>query len=222
MIEFAQKGGLLIWPILLVSVCAMAIFLERLTYYHRITVRVGDFLQGLSNLVRRRNIAEALHECAATPGPVARVIHAALINSDRPRVELKEIVQESGQLEVPRLERNLGILHTLAHLAPLLGLLGTVLGMVDTFTQISAASGVITANELSYGIYRSLLTTALGLGIAIPVFVGYSYLSSRVKRLMHDMERGGIEIVNMLTERDRSGEIIQFRNQREAAGGSKY
>lgn len=219
MIEFALKGGLLVWPIMLVSVIAVGIFLERLSYYHRITIRVGDFLQGLSNLVRRRNIAEALHECAATPGPVARVIHAALINADRPRAELKDIVQESGQLEVPRLERNLGVLHTLAHLAPLMGLLGTVLGMVETFTQISAASGLITANELSYGIYRSLLTTALGLGVAIPVFVGYSFLSSRVKRLMHDMERGGIEIVNMLTERDHSADIIQFRNnQREAAG----
>ena len=94
MIDYIQKGGLLMWPILACSVIAIAVFAERLLYLHRATIHVGEFLQGLSNLLQRRNFAEALHESAGTPGPVARVIHAAIIRHDAPRNELREIVQE--------------------------------------------------------------------------------------------------------------------------------
>src|SRR2546426_3378465 len=158
MIDYIKKGGLLMWPILVCSIIAIAVFVERLFYFHRATIHVGEFLQGLSNLVRRRNFAEALHESAGTPGPVARVIHAAIIRQDAPRAELKDIVQEAGQLEVPRLERNLSILLTIAYVAPLVGLLGTVTGMMDVFSTLSSHSGYVTSADLSSGIYQSLLT----------------------------------------------------------------
>src|SRR5213593_5129491 len=119
MIDYIQKGGLLMWPILACSIIAIAVFAERFFYLHRATIHVGEFLKGLSNLVQRRNFAEALHESAGTPGPVARVIHSAIIRHDSPRAELKDIVQEAGQLEVPKLERNLMILMTVAYVAPL-------------------------------------------------------------------------------------------------------
>jgi biopolymer transport protein ExbB len=139
------------------------------------------------------------------------VIHAALIRHDAPRSELKEIVQEAGQLEVPRLERFLGVLATLAFLAPLLGLLGTVSGMIDAFGTLASNGGYATVTELSSGIYKSLLTTAAGLVVATPTFVAYSYLSSRVNAMMHDMERAGIEIVHMLTETTPISGIISFQ-----------
>ena len=101
MIEYLQKGGLLMWPILICSIISIAVIAERLFYLHRATIHVGEFLKGLANLIKRRNFAEALHESAGTPGPVARVIHAAIIRHDLPRSELREIVQEAGQLEVP-------------------------------------------------------------------------------------------------------------------------
>ena len=123
MIEYIQKGGLIMWPILVCSVISIAVFAERFFYFHRATIHVGEFLKGLANLVRRRNFAEALHESAGTPGPVARVIHAAIIRHDAPRAELRDIVQEAAQLEVPKLERFLAVLATIAFLAPLLGLL---------------------------------------------------------------------------------------------------
>lgn len=211
MIDYIQKGGLLMWPILVCSVIAVAVFAERLFYFHRATIHVGEFLQGLSNLVQRRNFAEALHESAGTPGPVARVIHAAIIRHDAPRAELKEIVQEAGQLEVPKLERFLGVLATLAYVAPLLGLLGTVAGMIDAFGTLSSNGGYATVTELSNGVYKSLLTTAAGLVVATPTFVAYSYLSSRVNSLMHEMERAGIEVVHMLTDREPSSDIITFQ-----------
>ncbi len=173
-IDYIQKGGLLMWPILACSIVAIAVFAERFFYLHRATIHVGEFLKGLSNLIQRRNFAEALHESAGTPGPVARVIHAAILRHDMPRSELREIVQEAGQLEVPKLERFLGVLATLAFLAPLLGLLGTVAGMIDAFGTIASHGGYATVTELSGGIYKSLLTTAAGLVVATPTFVAYA------------------------------------------------
>ena len=199
------------WPILVCSIISIAVFAERLFYLHRATIHVGEFLKGLSNLVQRRNFAEALHESAGTPGPVARVIHAALLRHDSPRTELREIVQEADQLEVPKLERFLGVLATLAVLTPLLGLLGTVSGMIDAFGTIASNGGYATATELSTGIYKSLLTTAAGLVVATPTFVAYSYLSSRVNAMLHEMERAGIEIVHMLTDTAPLTGIISFQ-----------
>jgi biopolymer transport protein ExbB len=210
-IDYIQKGGLLMWPILACSIISIGVFAERLFYLHRATIHVGEFLKGLSNLISRRNFAEALHESAGTPGPVARVIHAALLRHDAPRSELREIVQEAGQLEVPKLERFLGVLATLAFLTPLLGLLGTVAGMIDAFGTIASNGGYATVTELSSGVYKSLLTTAAGLVVATPTFVAYSYLSSRINTMLHDMERAGIEVVHMLTDSAPLSGIITFQ-----------
>lgn len=222
MLDYMQKGGLLMWLILLCSIVSVTVFAERLLFFHRASIHVGEFLRGLANLIQRRNFAEAMHECAGTPGPVARVVHAAIIRHDAPRSELKEIVQEAGQLEVPKLEQNLSILSTIAFVSPLIGLLGTVTGLIDAFVKISAQSGIASSTDISQGIYKSLLTTAAGLVVAIPSSVGYSYLSARVNALMHDIERGGIEVVNLIFDQQREGaEIIDFgvsRGRRNISG----
>lgn len=211
MLDYIQKGGPLMWLILACSVVAVGVFLERWSHFHRSTIRVGEFLRGLSNLIERKNFAEALHECAGTPGPAARVIHAAVIRHTSPRSELKEIVQEAGQLEVPKLERRLGLLATIAFVAPLVGLLGTITGLIEVFGVLSSQSGFATSADLASGIYKSLLTTAAGIVVAIPSAVAYAFLSSRVNVLMFDMERAGIEIVNLLTEHRDSTGIIAFQ-----------
>lgn len=217
MIDYMQKGGPLMWLIFLCSVLAGSVFLERVTYFHRINIRVGEFMRGLTNLIQTRRFAEAQMECASSPAPVTRVIHAAIVRHQATRTELKDIVQEAGQLEVPRLERRLGILATIAFVAPLIGLLGTVVGLIEAFVNISSQSGFAGATDIASGIYQSLLTTAAGLVVAIPCAVGYSYLSSRVNALMHDMERAGIEIVNLITESRHvpSPEIIEFGPQQQ-------
>jgi biopolymer transport protein ExbB len=205
------------WLILLCSVIAAAVFAERITYFHRASIRVGEFLRGLSNLIQRRNFAEALHECAGTPGPVARVIHAAIICHEAPREELKDIVQEAGQLEMPNLERNMGLLGTVTLITPLIGVLGTVTGLIKTFVMISSHSGLASTTDLSDGIYQSLLTTAAGIAVAIPAFAAYSYLSSRVNSLMRDMERGGIEAVSLISatrDPEQGAQIIDFKATR--------
>lgn len=210
MIDYMQKGGPLMWLILFCSVLAGAVFLERVTYFHRSTIRVGELMRGLANLLQRRSFSEALHECAATAGPVPRVIHAAILRHDAPRSDLKEIVQEAGQLEVPRLERRMAILATICFVAPLMGLLGTVTGLIEAFVNISTQSGFASSTDIASGIYQSLLTTAAGLVVAIPCAVGYGYLSARVNALLHDMERAGIEIVNLLCDNRKAPEIIGF------------
>lgn len=207
------------WLILVCSVLAGAVFLERATYFHRITIRVGEFLRGLSNLIGERRFADAQHEAVGTPGPAARVIHAALLRHEAPRGELKETVQEAGQLEVPRLERRLGLLATIAFTTPLLGLLGTVLGLIDAFVNLSTQSGYTTSTDLAAGIYQALLATAAGLVVAIPSAVAYGYLNSRVNALLHDMERAGIEIVNLLCDgRKKAPAIIDFPPVKSAPG----
>jgi len=214
--DYMQRGGPLMWLILFCSVVAVAIFAERLLYFHRASIHVGEFLRGLANLIERRNIAEALQECAGAPGPVARVLHAALLRHDESRAELREIVQEAGQLEVPKLERNLAVLSTIAFVTPLIGLLGTIVGLIEAFVAISTHNGYASSTDISSGVYQSLLTTAAGLAVAIPTSVAYSYLSSRVNSFLHDMERAGVEIVHLLTEKRGGGaEIIDFGARRK-------
>ena len=213
--DFVDKGGPLMWIILAASVVAVGVFAERLTYLRRVSVSVEDLLRGIANLIRRGGYAEAQIICRSTPGPVARVIVAAIMRHDLPRTDLKQIVQEAGQLEVPHLEKNLRLLATVAQITPLIGLLGTVSGMISAFVTVSSQGGYVTASTLSSGVYQSLLTTAGGLVVAIPAFVAYSYLSSRVNALLHDMERAGIEIVNLLMDhRSGSGGIIPFERQK--------
>lgn len=201
MLELMQKGGPAMWAIFVVSVLGVGVFLERLIHLHRAQIRVGEFLLGMAGLVREQRYDEARRQCLSTPGPVARVALSAVLARDCPRAELRDIVQEAGQLEVPRLERHLPMLTALAYTAPLLGLLGTVLGLMEAFYLISTQGGYATVADLSNAVYQSLISAAAGLAVAIPAFVGVSHLSSRVQDLMHDMERAGIEMVNLLKNR---------------------
>ncbi len=190
----------MMWIILACSVIALGIFLERLFFYHRISISAGDLLRGLANVLRQGNYAEALHECAATPGPVARVAHAIILRHELPRTELRDVATEAGQLEVPRLEHNLPALATIAYGAPLLGLLGTLIGLLQTFQLINAQGGNATATDIATGVYWSLISAAASLVVALPAFLAHSYLSSRVNDFLRDMERVGIELLSVLDD----------------------
>src|ERR1700733_1062440 len=154
MIDYMQKGGPLMWLILFCSVLAGAVFLERVTYFHRITVRVGEFMRGLANLIQHRRFAEAQMECASLPTPVTREIHAAILRDDAPRAELKDLVQEAGRLEGPRLGRRLGVGATFGFVPPLIGLLGTIVLLIQAFVNISSQSGFANSTDIASGIYQ--------------------------------------------------------------------
>jgi biopolymer transport protein ExbB len=209
-LELVSKGGPLVWLLLGCLCVSGAIFLERLAYFHRASMNIGEFLAGLATLITRRNFAEALQECVATRVPAGRVIHAAILRHHAPREQLKEIVQEAGQLEVPRLERFLGLLNAIAHIGPLIGLLGTLIGLLDSFTQLSSSNGLTTPADVAQGVYQSLITAALGLVVSIPAYLSYAFLSARARSLMHDLERAGIEIVNLIEDSKSTSNIVEF------------
>jgi biopolymer transport protein ExbB len=218
MLDLISKGGPLVWLLLGCFGLSLAIFAERIAYFHRASMNIGEFLAGLASLIRRKNYSEALQECVATRVPAGRVLHAALLRHHSPREQLKEIVQEAGQLEVPRLERYLSVLHGIAHAAPLIGLLGTIAGLMDTFAEMNNVTGYATPAQVAKGVYMSLVTSALGLVVAIPSYLFYAFLAAKCRHLMHDLERAGIEIVNILednretsTVSEGGAQIVEFR-----------
>lgn len=188
------------WFIFAASVVAVAVFIERSLFFHRSAAPVDAFLSGISNLLRRGKYEEALERCNETYGPAARVVQAAILKRHLPKPELREIVQEVAQMQVPRLESNMRILATIGAVAPLLGLLGTVTGMMSAFMTINRAVNPAPISELAGGIWEALITMAGGLIVAIPAYVAYNFLCSRIQAIVTDMERCGIEVVQILSE----------------------
>jgi biopolymer transport protein ExbB len=210
MSQLLAIGGPLTWLLLGGFILVLGILCERLSYFHRANLNVSEFMSGVASLVRRKNYAEALHECLSTGVPVGRVMHAALLRPHAPRDELKQIVQEAGQLEVPKLEQNLSIVHGVAHAAPLVGLLGSFVHLIDNFIQLSRANAAASPLQLATGIYGSLTSTALGLAVAIPALLFYLLLNAKARHLMNDLERAGIEIVNLLMDAREDSSILSF------------
>src|SRR6516162_3198260 len=133
------NGGLMLWLLLLVSAIAVAVFIERFLHYHRAQINSTEFLNGVRTVLKRDNVVEALSICDATPGPVARLVKTAILNRDFGHDRVRESLEEAGLAEVPRLEEKLNLLATIAQVAPLLGLLGTIIGLMRTFKAIDDA-----------------------------------------------------------------------------------
>jgi biopolymer transport protein ExbB len=199
-IGVVEQGGAIVWIQITLAVVGAIFLMERLIFFHLTRLNVADLLVGLGNHVKKNNYAEARHEAARAPGPIARVAYAVLLRSDLPRCDLRDIAQEAGQLEVPRIERNIRGILNVALIAPLVGMLGTVLGIVDVFQKIKERGGQSTPMEISAGIFQALVTTALGLMIATVMYIFYLYFMGRAQRLMHRLERTGIETVNMVAD----------------------
>jgi biopolymer transport protein ExbB len=202
--EFMQKGGPIMWPILLCSIIAFAIVIERLIQLRKEQIDTKAFMEQISKSIKRNRIMEALELCDRTPGPIANILKAGVLKHDRPRQEIREAIEDAGIHEVPRLEKNIPVLATVAHIAPLLGLLGTVTGMVAAFQVIqSKASAVNPVNpgDLAGGIWEALLTTVFGLCVAIPTYVAQNYLVSRVDGFVLEMERSATDLLNILSEK---------------------
>jgi len=195
-----SKGGLMLWLILLASAVAIVVFIERFLHFHRAQINSTEFLNGVRNVLKRDNVVEALSICDATFGPVARLVKTAILNRDHGRERVREALEEAGLAEVPRLEEKLNMLATIAQLAPLLGLLGTVLGFIRTFSDMQTEGLNAHVGQLSSGIWQAMVCAAAGLAVAIPAHAGYNYLVSRVNSIVLDMERAATEIVNIVTE----------------------
>ncbi|HEV8293671.1 MAG TPA: MotA/TolQ/ExbB proton channel family protein [Tepidisphaeraceae bacterium] len=193
-----SDGGPMIWIILLASAVALTVFIQRVLHYHRAQINSMEFLNGVRTVLKRDNVVEALSICDATPGPVARLVKVAILNRDRGRDGVREALEEAGLMEVPPLEDKLNLLATIAQIAPLLGLLGTVLGFIRVFSVLQAQGTTAHLEGLAGGVWQALICTAAGLALAIPCYAGYNYLINRVNGIVLDMEKAAAEIVNIV------------------------
>lgn len=204
MFELIQKGGPVMYPIILCSILAFAIVIERLYHLYKAKIDTKDFMNNIEITIRRNRIAEAIKICEKTPGPIAHIIKAGVLKHDRSRQEIRESIEDAGHQEVPRLEKHISLLATIGHVSPLLGLLGTVTGMVKAFQIIqekSVSLNPVSPGDLAGGIWEALLTTVAGLIVAIPTIVAYNYLVSKIEEFVIEMERSATEVINILSQR---------------------
>ena len=196
-------GGPFMWPIVLCSVFALSLIIDKITFLHRIEKGSGQFLKDIFNHVRRHEIKEALDDCERNNLPIAAILKAALLRYDRPRTQVKEAIEDAALYEIPHIEKNLPILATVANILPLLGFLGTVAGMVSCFHAVElriAATEPVLAGDLVAGIWKALIAAIAGLTVAIPVLIAYNYFVSRINMIVLEMERVSTEFLNLLTE----------------------
>lgn len=216
--ELLQHGGPVLWLQAVLAFFSVVFVVERLLYFHGARINTADFLLGIANHVRRKAFAEAIHEASRAPGPVSRVAHSVLIRHHMQRSDLRDVAEEAVCIEVPRIEKNLRALLGIALIAPLAGLLGTVLGLIDVFMEINLPSGGgdVTHAGMAGGIFESLVTTAAGLTIATGTYVFYLSMLGKGNRLLHRLQRTGIEVVNLIADSRSETEIVSFRDQVEA------
>jgi biopolymer transport protein ExbB len=196
-IELIVKGGLFMYPIVLCSIVALAVFLERLWILRRRNIIPNEFIRNVEDLLRKQKISEALFLSQGDSSSIGRIFFAGLKNAGRGMWLVKEAVEERGDREAVVLEKRVGILATIANLAPLLGLLGTVSGMIKSFNVISL-EGTGNPAHLAGGIAEALITTAAGLCVAIPTLVCHRIVKDKAESLIFEMEENSIKLMEIM------------------------
>jgi len=205
MVDIVKAGGLLMAPIILCAIIAMGVILERFWTLQQKRVIPEDLTSKVWGWVEKNALDQQQIQTLHQGSPLGQILAAGLINRNRERAVMKDSIEDTGRHVVHELERYLDTLGTVAAISPLLGLLGTVIGMVKVFTAITT-HGVGNPTVLAGGIAEALITTAAGLTVAIPALIGYRYYRSRVDTLVVDMEKEAIKLVEALQRRrEKSG-----------------
>jgi biopolymer transport protein ExbB len=199
------KGGPVMWLLVVLGLAALIVFVERVLFLHRSQIRSTEFLNGIKNLLQKDRLMEALTLCEETPGPVAKLVKAGLRHAGADEAAMRFAVQEAALAELPVLERRVSALAAIAQIAPLFGLLGTLLGMIKTFWLFNQGGNYATPAVLAGGMWEALLTAAVGLAVAIPAHLGRHFLSGRVRVLVQDMEWVANELMRYLGQEYRRG-----------------
>lgn len=199
MIEIFKHGGPLMYPILLCSIIGWAIFMERVFAFFRVRRQLIGLRKNILKLLQTDNKEQALGLCSEQGSPLARILYVVLKHHGRQRSELKSLAEEVGEREAVALQRYLGLLGTIANITPLLGLLGTVVGMIEAF-NIIASQGVGSPSTLGGGISQALITTAAGLTVAVPMILLHRYLLSRSDRLVLELEEVTMQVIDLIEE----------------------
>lgn len=206
--ELFNQGGALMWGILAASVIGVGVFFERLWSLQRTRVLPRPFVDRIRALVAKRQTREARLLCEENGSSIALLMAAALRASEweKDRASTKELVEEVGNREVARMDRNVEIVGTVASVSPLMGLLGTVIGMIQVFKEFVDAyqAGTVGPDSFAQGIWQALITTAFGLTVAIPMLLAYKFLQGRNDRLIVEMEEDAMGVVDLLEENQRA------------------
>lgn len=206
MLDLFFKGGIMMYALLLTSIVALAVTIERLIVLRRKKILVPEIISVLEQIQSSADLSMVENVCKKFDGPFPNIVLTSLRNQDLPAEELRLLVEDEGRQEVRFLHRGLATLETSAAIAPLLGLLGTILGMIKVFDVIQTL-GVGQAKALSGGISEALITTATGLFIGIPALIAYTYFNNRAEVIILDMEKYVLELLNKL---------LRFKHQNSA------
>lgn len=201
MLEFLKQGGPTIYPLLLCSVIGFAVVLERLFYYRKIKNNNFRMFKKIELMIIEGEITRAAHELKNERGPVAKIVAAGLAHVGQERKLIEEHIRVAGENEIHKLEKNLTILEVIASVSPLLGLLGTVLGIISSFNVLGATAGLAGPEMLSVGIAAALISTAVGLIIAIPSVLCYSFFTSVVDHNTKEMNKWSVQLLDLLSHR---------------------
>jgi len=208
--EYFRQGGIFMYPLLFFSVLAATVAIERFIIFTKAKINVNEFLTKIRKaLLVNRNVKEAIKVCEQNKGPVASVMKAGLLRYGHPREDIEKTIENAALYELDRLEKWLGVLATTANVAPMLGFLGTVAGMIKSFATL-AEQGLTNPAAVAVGISEALITTATGLIIAIPAQVIYNWYTTKITRFVRDIEVAS----NMLIET-----FIEMDSQRYSQGG---
>jgi biopolymer transport protein ExbB len=188
MLELFERGGIMMYPLLFASVIALVFIIERAMALRKRKIIIPEIISVVENFSTEKDVEFAKNICTKYSGPLPNLINLALDNSASPKSEIRELLEDQGRQDIRSLEKGLGLLETIAAIAPLMGLLGTVIGMIRVFAVIKE-QGVGQTAALSGGISEALLTTVAGLFVGIPVLMAYNYFSSKSESLILDIEK---------------------------------
>ncbi len=200
LIELLMKGGFMMIPIFLLSIFAVYIFVERLMTIQKASKTPEGFLDNIKSMVTRGDVNGAKMLCAQNDTPIARMIEKGLARLGSQLRNIEASIENVGKIEIYKLEKNLSFLATISGVAPMIGFLGTVTGMINAFIAIAQEEGTVSPKLLSSGIYEAMITTASGLFVGIIAYLGYNYLVTRVQKLVYRMEYNSINFLDLLQE----------------------
>jgi biopolymer transport protein ExbB len=200
LVEWFRRGGVFMWPLLACSVIGLAAVIERWITLRRAATDTRRFIARVVEDLRRDGVGAAIETCKRTRGPVAAILHTGLLKADQGPSAVEKAIEAAGSIEVSFLQRGLIVMATVANVAPLLGFLGTVSGMIHAFDAIAAADQV-SPKLVASGISEALITTEAGLCIAIPVQAFHNYFVSRIDRFIVEMEESALDLVDEIERR---------------------
>jgi len=203
--EYMEKGGPVMWPLLVFSILGVAFSIERFFALRKAQINVNEFLAKIRKaLMVNRSLRDAVKICEQYRGPVASIMKAGLLKFGQPKEDVEKTIENAALFEMGRLERGLNVLATTANVAPLLGFLGTVAGMINSFDAL-AKQGLSNPGAVAAGISEALITTATGLIIAIPIQLAYNYFATRINKFVRDIETATNMLIETFSEMDRGG-----------------